>query len=189
VNAQQLWQSQACEAPRISLDYVRLNAHNLDRRTRQRNAIDYALAMLGVGYVLWTTWDGLVGRPLLMAAVGCYVLFVLYYTFVWHRLASVRLLPADAGLLDTLRYQRRQLERQRDARRGSWRWWFPPLLPGFGLLAASLYWEFVPVPWVSIWAVPVAAIVSSALGLLFLEYEANGFQREIDALDSLAKPE
>ena len=37
---------------------------------------------------------------------------------------------ADAGVLDTLHFHRRQLERQRDFRRHSWRWQFLAISPG-----------------------------------------------------------
>ncbi len=62
-------------------------------------------------------------------------------------LAAAEPAPADAGVLDTLRYQRRQLERQRDLRRRSWRWWGLPMLPGMALMLASMIIEQDPVPW------------------------------------------
>jgi hypothetical protein len=104
----------------------------------------------------------------------------------WHQLASAKPVPAEAGVLDTLRYQRQQLEQQRDLRRRSWRWWGLPLLPALALLLASMVLEHDPVPWGGIAFLVAWLFAGTAIGLWILESEARRFQREIDALDSLA---
>ncbi len=182
---QQAWQSEATEAPRISLAFVRHGASALESRTRWRNALEYAVGVASLGLFGFTITQRL-DRPLMVAALGWFVLWCLYYMFRWHRMASTTPAPAEAGVLDCLRYQRQQLERQRDLRRRNWRWWGPPSLPGFGLFFASLLTEVKPVPWNEIVFVAVWVVVGTGLAIAFLEAEARRLQREIDALDSLA---
>ncbi|HET9474388.1 MAG TPA: hypothetical protein VFO82_10870 [Steroidobacteraceae bacterium] len=187
MNVQQVWQAQATEAPRISLAYVRHRAGSLERRTRWRNALEYSVGVMAIALFIFSGAREVVAqKPIMVAAHGCFVLWALYYLYSWRRLASVQVVPAEAGVLDTLQYQRRQFERQRDARRGSWRWWGLPMLPGFALLMTSLVLEHDPVPWHVIGLVTGWTIVGSAIAAWYLEYEARRFQREIDALDSLA---
>ena len=186
MNAQQLWQAQATEAPRMSLAYVRHGARSLERRTRRRNALEYGtgifcLAFLGFAFRINDTTP-----PLMLASLGYLALWTLYYMYAWHRRAAAEASPADAGVLDTLRFQRRQFERQRDLRRGSWRWVLPPMLPGFALMLASMYFEWGPIPWPRMGLLVLVLALGSAIAVWFLEWEANRFQREIDALDSLA---
>jgi len=49
-----------------------------------------------------------------LSSLVCYALFAFYCIYRTHRDAAAESSPADAGVLDTLRYQRRQHERQRE---------------------------------------------------------------------------
>jgi hypothetical protein len=187
VNAQQLWQSQATDAPRVSLDYVRHGARAFERRILWRNAFEYAGALLGIASCSIVATDIWSHRPLFAAGIAWFALFMLYAAIQWHRKAGRKVAPADAGVLDTLRFQRRHLERQRDARRGNWRWWLPPYIPGAALLIASQLTE-IPDPFV--WRTPfliVWLVLGIVGGIWFYEHGARRLQREIDALDSLAR--
>ena len=120
----------------------------------------------------------------MMASLICNALFVVYFLYRLHRHVAAQVSSADAGVLDTLRFHRRQLERQRDYRRGVWRWAGVGLLPGLVLQIASLIHDSLP--W---WQVALLLVVV-ALALTFDyavgKYRAGLSQREIDALDSLA---
>jgi len=124
MNAQQVWQSQRSDAPRISLEYVRHQAHSLESRMRWRNAVEYGTGVLTFVLFGFSAWHN-GARPIMVAALAWLALWSLYYVYRWHREACAAETPADSGVLDTLRFQRRQLERQRDVRRRSWRWWAP----------------------------------------------------------------
>jgi uncharacterized membrane protein YfcA len=187
MNAQQVWQAQATEAPRISLAYVRHRASSLERRTRLRNSLEYVVCVIVCGFCGFVAWQKVSGRPLMVASLVCLALWSLYYMYRWHGFAAAEASPADAGVLDTLRYQRRQLERQRDMRRRSWRWWGPTILPCFALMLASLIIEQDSVPWNAIGVLAAGFFVGTAVAVGLLEYEARRFQREIEALDSLAE--
>lgn len=185
MNVQQAWQSQVTEA-RVSLAYVQHRARSLETRTRLRNALEYAMAVVGVGYLAWNAWEYFLQRPLALAGLGWFGLAFLFFTWHWHRMAAAQATPMDAGVLDTLRFQRLQLERQRDARRLYWRYWLPALVPGVVLVVWSMLVETQVIPWTSIWMVLGWFVVGSAGGVGYYEYTARRLQREIDALDTLA---
>jgi hypothetical protein len=186
MNPQKAWQSESAQAPRMSLAFVRHGASALESRTRRRNAFEYFVGVVCLVFFGFSTLQYLDDRPWMVAALGWFALWCIYYMYRWHRMASVVAAPADAGVLDCLRYLRQQLERQRDLRRRNWRWWGPAVLPGFGLFFASLILELKPVPWNQIAFAVIWFVVGCGLAILFLENEARRLQREIDALDSLA---
>jgi hypothetical protein len=190
MNVQQLWQAQAIEAPRMSLAYVRHEATKLERRTRLRNALEYLMGAFCIVYFAWHAVSFYQQeQPILAASMGWFVLFSMYYGYRWHADASSRAAPADAGVLDTLRYQRRELERQRDARLRSWRWWIPAALPGFVIMAISMFMEEKIFSIERLVALIVWVIAGTWLSIAWLNQSARRLQREIDALDSLAKPD
>lgn len=189
MNAQQVWQSQPSDAPRISLEYVRHQARSLESRTRRRNALEYGTGVLCFfmfGFGAWQEWPD---RPVMVASLGWFALWCLYYMYRWHGSAAVKPAPGEDGVLDTLRYQRQQLGRQRDVRRQSCRWWSPSVLPAFGLFLTSKIIEENPVPWNEIAFLVMWVILGVAISVGLLEGEARRLQREIDALDSLADPQ
>lgn len=187
MNSQQVWQSQAIETPRMSLAYVRHVADEFDRRRRRSAGLAYVF-MIGAGvFNVALAAQFVHTKPLAVAGVVCLVLFVLYFVFRLHRHVTAESSPADLGVLDTLRYQRRQLERQRDWRRDNWRWTLPAMLPFYGFSLASLYVETHPVPWTSMGFMVLVMIASFGLAALVGERQARQSQREIDALDSLAR--
>jgi hypothetical protein len=189
MNAQQVWQTQAIEAPRISLEYVRHRTSSLEQRTRWRNALEYVVGVCALIMFVSFGLRNLPEKPIMFAAHGWFALWSLFYMYWWHRLAATQATPADAGVLDNLRYQRRQLERQRDARLDSWRWWGLPSLPGFLLFLVSSVVEDQPVRWGMILFLVSWAAAGIGTGVWLMNREARRFQREIDALDSLAGAE
>jgi hypothetical protein len=186
MNAQQVWQAQAIEAPRVSLVYVRHVASDFERRRWLRAALGSLVVLGASGLHAFSAWSMFSTRPVQTAGSVCIVLGLLYALYRLYRHLTAEANPADAGVLDTLRFQRRQLERQRDWRRGNWRWTFPALLPGWVLLIASLYFEHDPVPWWSIGFNLVVFLTAMVLSVVSGERKARRSQREIDALDSLA---
>jgi hypothetical protein len=186
MNAQQVWQAQSIEAPRMSLAYVRHVASDFERRRWLRAAFG-SVMLLGVcGLYTVQAWLMFSTKPLLAAGSVCIVLGMLYVLYRLYRHLTTEPNPGDVGVLDTLRFQRRQLERQRNWRRNGWRWVIAALLPGWVLLVASLYVEHDPVPWRTIGATILMFIAAMVLSILHGEWKARRSQREIDALDSLA---
>jgi TRAP-type uncharacterized transport system fused permease subunit len=186
MNAQQVWQGQEIEAPRMSLAYVRHVTSEFDRRRRRRAAVSYMLALICVGLSAFIVWQFFFTKPLVAVATTYNVLFVAASIYRLYRHLNAETSPADAGVLDTLRYQRRQLERQRDFRRNNWRWAALALLPGWALILASPFVGNEPAPWKRMGVTLLVMVVAMTLSAVNEERRARQSQREIDALDSLA---
>jgi hypothetical protein len=186
MNAQQLWQAQTIEAPRMSPAYVRHVASDFDRRRRLRAVPGYLMCLVTCGVLALLGRQFLHTKPLMVAALACFGLCNLYWIYRLQRHVTAESSPSDAGVLDTLRYQRRQFERQRDWRRGSWRWMSLSVLPGYLLELASMYFENDPVPWNWMGVAVVVLVGSIGLAARLGGLQARASQREIDALDSLA---
>lgn len=185
MTTQEIWQLQALEAPRVSAAYMRHRASDLARRTRIRRGLNYAIGVPGVIYIGWCCWRSFQHRPVMVAGLVLILLPLVYVAFRLHRPASAAQVPEDAGVLDSLSFYRRELVRQRDARRSYWRRVLLPVVPGLITLLASFVLELNPIPWALV-AIEVIIIVGgpSLLGV-FQEWSARRLQREIDALDSL----
>jgi hypothetical protein len=184
MNAQHVWMAQATQAPRISLEYIRHRANNLERGTRKRAAINYVIVALVYGIVGWMSWRVYAGLPLMLVPMGYFGLFAAVEMYRLRRHVARQANPAETGVLDTLRFHRRQLERQRDFRRESWRWSLPAVLGGVALqVAAMAIYSF---PWKAIAFVLAVTPLWIAFAMWLGESRARRAQREIDALDSLA---
>jgi hypothetical protein len=181
----QLWQRQALDAPRISLAYILQRTGSLERRTRIRNAFEYVGGIAGVVWVLWSGWDFIRPRPLMTVSIVLWVLAMIYVLAQWHRRASAQT-PADQlGTLDALQFYRQQLVRQRDARRGNWRWWLPAFAPFLIVMFSAFIVEVHPTPWVAILGLAAWVVFGLTMTVLCYEKVARRFQQEIDALDSM----
>ncbi len=181
----QLWQRQALDAPRINLAYLRHRTAALQRRTMLRNGLEYVSGLAGMACVVWFQWNFIAARPIFSAGIALWILGVIYIMAQWHRRAGAQAPAVEIGTLDALQFYRQQLERQRDARHRNWRWWLPPVVPCVVVLFVALFVEIQPIPWPTIAALAVWVVVGIPLGILGYERSAKGFQREIDALDSM----
>jgi len=182
-----VWMAQATEAPRISLEYIRHQTSSLERGTRRRAAWGYVIYAAAIGFTglsIASAWPVFITKPLMLASLVCNAIFFVYLLYRLNRHVAAQASSEDAGVLDTLRFHRRQLERQRDYRRGAWRWAGVGILPGLALQVAS--WVKDSLPW---WQL---ALLVGVVGLSLVyeyargQYRAGLSQREIDALDSLA---
>jgi Flp pilus assembly protein TadB len=183
MTTQEIWQLQALKAPHVSAAYMRHRTRDLARRTQIRNGSNYVGVLCCALFIAWYCWRYFLHRPVMVVGLAFFMLATVYLTFRWHRLASAAQGPEDAGVLDSLSFYRRQLERQRDARR-NWRRRLP-VVPGLITVLASFVLELNPIPWalVAIEAILIVGILSFAV--VFEEWTARRLQREIDALDSL----
>ena len=185
MTTQEIWQLQALEAPRVSAAYLRHRARDLARRAQIRTGSTYAIGIPGVLFIVWCCWRYYLHRPVMLAGLALTLLPLVYIEFRWHRLASAAHVPEDAGVLDSLSFYRRELERQRDARRGNLRWWLPPVVPGLITVLASFVLELDPIPWAVVAFEAIVIVGGASLAVAFEERSARRLQREIDALDSL----
>lgn len=185
MNTQQLWQAQALDAPRISLAFVRHQSDALRLRTRMLNALNYIVGIPGITYLAWKCAKSFSVEPLLSAATALWVAAGLACLLLQRRLVASQQQPADFGVLDALKFHRRQLERQRDARRGALRWLPLMFVPGHIMLFASYFVEITPIPWKVIILAAVVIVFFTCIAIVMTERDARRIQKEIDALDSL----
>ena len=183
---QQAWQRQALDAPRISLEYLRHRTGALRRRTLLRNGIEYVGCVAGIVFVVWAQWHFIVARPMFTSAIFMWIAGIAYIMWQWHRRAGAQQPAAELGTLDALRFYRQELERQRDARRGNWRWWVPALVPCVMATFLSLFMEVQPIPWTPMGLLAAWVVIGVGLGIAGYERAARRYQEEIDALDSLS---
>jgi amino acid transporter len=181
----QLWQRQALDAPRINLTYLKHRTENLQRRTRIRNSLEYIGGIAGMTWCIWFGWSFISPRPLMSIGIVLWVLAVFYGMFQWHRRAGLQVPAEQLGTLDALQFYRQQLVRQRDARRGSWRRWLPPLTPCLIVILIAFIVEVQPTPWRPILCLVAMWAVLLTVGALSYEKVGRRYQQEIDALDSM----
>jgi amino acid transporter len=185
MNTQQLWQAQALDAPRISLAFVRQQSDSLRRRTQMRNAFEYIGGAACLAFIAWKSVPLISSRPLFSLATAMWAVGTLVFFVLWDKRAASQEQPAEFGVLDALKFHRLQLERQRDARRGNWRWWLPLYLPGVVMLFVAMFVDFTPVPWTAIILMGVWLVFGFWMMIVMYERSARRIQKEIDALDSL----
>ena len=185
MNSQQLWQAQALDAPRISLGFVRHQSDVLRRRTRTLNALNYIGGAAGMAFMAWRGVQFFSFNPLLSATIALWVAAGLTGLFLQRKRMTSEEQPADLGVLDALKFHRRQLERQRDARLGSGRWVPLLFIPGHVLYVIVLFLKFTPIWWTGIIRFAALVIFGTWLAIVMTRRGARRIQKEIDALDSL----
>jgi hypothetical protein len=183
VNTQQLWQAQALDAPRISLAFVRQQSDSLRRWAWMRNGINYVGAFAFFPFFVWQAWFMFNVLPLLSLAIVLNLPIGVWLLVRWHKRAASQEQPAELGVLDALKFHRRQLERQRDVRLDRWRRW--PAIPGILMIFIAEAIEIKPTPWVGFGVATVVMTLILSIAIVIEERIARRIQREIDALDSL----
>ena len=183
MNSQQLWQAQALDAPRISLAFVRQQSESWRSWARMRNAANYIACVVMTPFILLQAWLSFSVTPLVSLALLLNIPLCAWLLVRWHRRAASQEQPAELGVLDALKFHRRQLERQRDVRLDRWRRW--PVIPGVLVIILAEAIEIKPTPWVGFGVGVVLMTVILSTAIVVEERIARRIQKEIDALDSL----
>lgn len=180
-DAGSLWRAQAVPPLQpLSAEALAEQAVRLQGRVSRRNRRELLAATLVAPVFLFYAWF----FPHWLTKLGALLVVAGAAWVAWQlmRRASARPLPqALAGRL--LDFHRGELQRQRDALRTVWRWYLAPLLPGLLLFLCGRqiengHWQ--PGPFVI-----VAAVMA---GVVWINRRAaRRLQREVDALDELAK--
>ncbi len=184
MTTEEIWQSQALDAPRITPDYLRVRAHDSERAARRRNLREYISNAFGIAamvFVLMTVkvaaWTQ-VGIALMIVSIGL-------YTWRWSRLASPATTPEDLGAMDMLRFHRRELERQREVWRRKWRWSLPLLVPSMVLMIIGKHVGQMSMGWATLIFQLLPVLVCCAIAIGVCEFRASRLRREIETLDLL----
>jgi hypothetical protein len=180
MTTQELWQSQTVDSPRITTAYLRGRADDSTRRVRQWNAVEYGTSVMGV---IVATWLGVSSTNVwMLTGAVLLVVSILIYAWGWRRVATPVATPADLGALDTLRFHRRELERQIAAYRGQLRWVTPLCVPPILLIMYGATGGGMK------FALAIAfGLLGVVVGVLGAEVRAAKLKREIELLDLMAK--
>jgi hypothetical protein len=183
-DACRIWQNQG-PGPAPRLEEIRGKAGKFRSQIGRRNSREYLASALLIpyfGYCAWTT-----RLPLMQAGNGLMVAGLLYMMYQLHRRASTGPAPADLGWKTCAAFHRAELERQRDALRGVWKWYLGPLVPGLATIAAAGciagFHRSALAGFLATLYPCVAGLALWGLGRLN-QKAAAGLQRQIDALDA-----
>jgi hypothetical protein len=178
-----LWRSQEADAPRMTVELVRNRAVEHSHRIRRGNVLQCLTISIAVASLLWYVWQA----QMLAVRLGLFLVlaFVAHSSIKWYRQASVEAPPAEPGVLSALAHYRKQLERQREARKVSPTFWLG------GLFAAAAFDTLLTYeadkPWSALRFFTVMGVTAISLGvyLWFESRERRRLEAEIQALDSL----
>jgi len=185
MNSQELWQSQAVDAPRINPAYLRARASDTIRIGRRRRLLESSSMFLGLGAaaVIWSWYQD----PWMRAGAVWLVIAGFIYAWLWWRQRIASSVPADLGALATLRFHRRELQRQHSMYKGLWLWMLPLFVPMFALL---IYARILLAPATAMYMlthkVPLV-LAGLALSVGITQYRAAKLRREIELLDLMAR--
>ena len=185
-----LWRSQPEEISPMTLADIRRKAGAFQRRKRLVNAVEYlATAIVVVAFALYLRY---LPGVLIKLASALVIAWAVFYVWQRRRLMSARPLPEDAAAC--LDFHRGELERQRRAVRGAWRWTLAPLAPVMILFVLGRWFE-LPVlgrtPWVDhliIVQTSFFLLESLVLAWLWLDHRADRIGDQIDQLDASGSP-
>jgi hypothetical protein len=182
-----VWQSQGAAVAPPTLEELRRKAGKFTGQIAGRNRREYAVSALLVlyfGYCAWTS-----PSPMMETGYGLTIAGLLYMMYELYRRTAAAPAPADLGWKSCAAFHRAELERQRDALRGVWKWYLGPLVPGLATISAAGtiagFKHSTP-------AGLVTLIFPCLIGLFFwwlgrLNRKAAGhIQKQIDALDVAA---
>ncbi|HEX3748331.1 MAG TPA: hypothetical protein VHW09_30590 [Bryobacteraceae bacterium] len=180
-----VWQSQGGEAAPMSLEELRRKRDRFRRNIFWRNVREYVAIAVMIPYFSYFAWTSRllamrVGNGLLAAGL-------LVVARQLHRRAAAAKVPGKMGWQSCAAFHRAQLERQRDALNGIWRWYLGPLLPGIATVwialsipafRKSLRAGLLALAWVAIPSVVIWQVARRNDGA------ADNIQRQIDELDA-----
>jgi hypothetical protein len=182
-----LWQGQGSAAGPLTLDELRRKGGKFRSQIARRNFREYLVSALMVPYFGYCAWRA--GWSLMSAGYGLVVAGLGYMCYQLHLRAAAADTPAEMAWQTCVAFHRAQLERQRDALSGVWKWYLVPLVPGLAvILAASGIGAFrrsVVAGMVTVVAAGVVALALWGVGRLN-QKAAAGIERQIHALDALA---
>jgi hypothetical protein len=179
------WQSQALEAPRISLELVRHHVDKLNADLREQTFLMYLGLVLLAGLLPFGLLRGSSSAYMLagslLALVGA-----IYVTLELRRRGSKLNTPVGGSIVQTLDAYRAELERRRDYYLDSWRWSIWPMVPSVlvFIVGGALYGTRPNAVRHSIW-MGVFAVIVTLLAVWDHRRKGHAYQRELDAFETL----
>lgn len=175
-----LWRTQPPQERPVTIEEVRRRDGVMKNRVNRRNLREYVAAVIVIVVVAVSMWrvpnaTMRIGGALLVVGV----LYVVYHLYRW---GSVRTMPADLALQDSLAFHRSELVRQRDLLRSVWWWYLLPLFPGPAIIIVSRVMQR-PDQRLFLSVYSVIFLLLFVGGGLLNHRAAKKIQRRIDVLD------
>jgi hypothetical protein len=125
----------------MSLEDVRAQARQFQKRIRNRNIREYSAMVLALvmGIPLAVVFRSF---PLIVAAMILCIAGTLVIAYQFQKRMSTRSFTAEAASRSCLEFYRRELERQRDANLSIWSWYILPMVPGTAMMLIGM--AFMP---------------------------------------------
>ena len=125
----------------MSLEEVRAQARQFQKRIRSRNIREYSAMVLALVMAIPL---GFFFRsfPLVLAAMGLCVAGTLVIAYQFRKRMSLRSFTTEAASMSCLEFYRSELERQRDANLRVWSWYILPMIPGTAMMLIAM--AFMP---------------------------------------------
>jgi membrane protein YdbS with pleckstrin-like domain len=181
-----LWQGQRREFAEMSVDEIRKKVQKYRRKVRRRNAIEYVALISVVAFMVFVIWK--FPAPLMRTWAALSIAAVLYIGHQLYKRGAAKMEPADRALTTWLDFHRRELERQRDLMRNSWRWYLGPMVPSLVVWAVAIGISN-PGHLAHVWRVVAACSVIVAAAFVWVRRThvrcALNLQRQIDELDAM----
>lgn len=189
--SKQAWQTQAIDAPAITLAFIHHHVAKLNAQFRRETHLLYSVVAVGVVVTLVALFKSAPEVPTAMThmnrvgvilAIGGFI----YVAVQARRRGSQVAIRPDESVAHSLSAYRTELQRRRDYYLFSWRWSIGPLLPSVIVFLVSGFWlDPRPQSGLRFGLLSAFVVVFTLLGMLDHRRKAKMFQKELDALDSL----
>ena len=175
-----LWRNQPADERPVTIEEVRRHDGVMKNRVNRRNLREYIAAVIVIVIVAVSMW--LVPNTTMRIGGALMAAGVLYVVYHLHRWGSVRMMPADLALQQSVAFHRSELVRQRDLLRSVWWWYLLPLFPGPIVIWVGAAMERPDQRPLLFLDTLVFLVLIAAVGLLN-HRAAKRIQRRIDILD------
>lgn len=179
----ELWQSQATEGMRMSVEQIRSEAMRFERKIGQRNLREYVAAL----FVILFFAIEFVRMHDLMLRVGYGLIIAGTSYVIWHLLTkgAPGRMREDAGRSSWIEFRRAELVRQRELLGSIWRWYIGPLIPGvIVVFIAAIRAAHAARHSLIIWTADAVFVVAVFLGIAWLNKKAERkLERQIEELE------
>jgi hypothetical protein len=180
-----VWQAQGSASAPLTLEELRKKGDRFHSQIARRNFREYLVAALLVPYFARCAW--ITPLPLMRVGNGLMIAGLLYMAYQLHRRAAAADAPAEMAWKTCVAFHRAELERQRDALSGVWKWYLGPMVPGMATILAAGCMATFPRS-TAAGMLTLACGGAAAVGLWWMgrvnRKAAAGIQRQIDALDA-----
>jgi hypothetical protein len=185
----QAWQSQALDAPPISLELIQFHVRKLNSSWRCEIGAAYGGVVAGVCAVVFGfLWHAPTVEMKYVQRIGMVLVMLagIYIAIRVRRLGAQ--VAQQESVTRSLDAYRLELARRRDYYLSGWRWSFWPLMPGVSvLMIGKAVFDPRPRNLALNFLVFAFALIAYALSILHQRRKARTLQQELDALATLGQ--